>query len=62
MDKPQNTGKTIQQIKCAGCNFEVRDSEEDEVLRVIHEHAKRKHNKDFKLEDLRHALRPVGTS
>ena len=61
MDKPQKTEKVIQQIKCAACDFEVRDSVEDEVLTVIQDHAKRRHNKDFTLDQLRHALHPVNS-
>lgn len=59
MDKPQNNEKVIQQIKCAACDFEVRDSEESEVIRVVQDHAKRKHNKDLTDDQLRQALRPV---
>ncbi len=59
MDKSQKSEKVIKQIKCAACDFEVHDSEEGEVIRVVQDHAKRKHNKDFTADQLRQALRPV---
>ncbi len=59
MNKPHNGEKVTRQIKCAACDFEVRDSDEGEVIRVVQDHAKRKHNKDFTVDQLRQALRPV---
>ena len=59
MGKPQQGEKVIQQIKCAACDFAARDSDENEVIRVVQDHAKRKHNKDFTPDQLRHALQAV---
>ncbi len=59
LDKSQKHEKVIKQIKCAACDFEVHDSEEDEVIRVVQDHAKRKHNKDFTVDQLRQAWRPA---
>ena len=59
MNQPQKNEKTVQKIKCAMCDFEVRDSEVNEVLTAIQSHAKRKHGKDFTLDQLRSALEAV---
>lgn len=59
MTQGQKAEKVIQKINCPVCDFEVRDSEENEVLTVIQAHAKRKHGKDFTLDQLRPALQTV---
>ena len=50
MNQPQETEKAIRKIKCAECDFEVRASDENELLTVIQTHEKRKHDQHFTRE------------
>jgi predicted small metal-binding protein len=41
------------------CDWEVRDSDEDEVLRSARDHARRRHDLEYTVEEMRPALRDV---
>ena len=41
------------------CRFEVRDTEEDELVTIIQDHALRKHQKSLTAEYIRAAVEPV---
>lgn len=45
--------------RAPGCRFEVRDSEEDELITITQDHAQRKHQTSLPAEYLRTAIRPV---
>jgi predicted small metal-binding protein len=46
----------------ANCDYEVRDTDENEVLASAQTHAKRKHGQDMSFDDLRPMVRDVRAS
>jgi hypothetical protein len=57
------TNANVQQkqliCRAPGCRFEVRDTEEDELITITQDHAQRKHQASLTAEYLRTALQPV---
>jgi predicted small metal-binding protein len=55
--------KTVVCIVCRDggpdCDFEVRDSDAEELLTIVQSHARRKHDLDLTLDQLRPLLRNV---
>ncbi len=59
-----NANSQQKQLICRapGCHFEVRDTEEDELIRITQDHAQRKHQASLSAEYLRPAVQPVESS
>ena len=61
-----STSANIQQkqliCRAPGCHFEVRDTEEDELIRITQDHAQQKHQVNLSAEYLRPAVQPVESS
>ena len=59
----QNSSKATVTIVCResglDCDFEVRDSDEKEVLASAQAHVKRKHGADYSFEQLRPLVRKL---
>jgi predicted small metal-binding protein len=58
-----STNTNVQQKKvicrAPGCQFEVRDNEEDEIIGIILDHAQRKHQASLTAEHVRAAMQVV---
>ncbi|HLV97540.1 MAG TPA: DUF1059 domain-containing protein [Ktedonobacterales bacterium] len=56
-----NANTQQKQLICRApdCHFEVRDTEEDELIRMTQDHAQRKHQANLSAEYLRAAIEPV---
>ena len=58
-----STNENLQQkqliCRAPGCHFEVRDTEEDELIRITQDHAQRIHQISLSAEYLRPAIQPV---
>jgi predicted small metal-binding protein len=58
-----STNANVQQkqviCRAPNCRFEVRDTEEDELVTIIQDHALRKHQKSLTAEYIRAAVEPV---
>ena len=58
-----STNADVQQkqliCRAPGCQFEVRDSEEDELIMIIQDHAQRKHQLSLTEDYIRKAVQPV---
>jgi predicted small metal-binding protein len=61
-----STNANVQQKKlicrAPDCHFEVRDIEEDELIRITQDHAQRKHQTSLPAEYLQTAIQPVEQS
>lgn len=61
-----STNENVQQkqliCRAPDCHFEVRDTEEDELIRITQDHAQRKHQATLTAEYLRQAVQPVESS
>ena len=61
-----STNENLQQkqliCRAPGCHFEVRDTEEDELIRITQDHAQRIHQMSLPAEYLRPEIQPVESS
>lgn len=55
---PTNAQKQLI-CRAPDCHFEVRDTEEDELITITQDHAQRKHETSLSAEYLRTAIQPV---
>ena len=61
-----STNENLQQkqliCRAPDCHFEVRDTEEDELIRITQDHAQRVHQMSLSAEYLRPEIQPVESS
>ena len=58
---PTNAQKKLI-CRAPDCHFEVRDTEEDELIRITQDHAQQKHQTNLPAEYLRAAIQSVESS